>query len=71
VSFFALAAYVGLESTRDLLSRSEPQASIVLAALSLVVMPLLARAKRKVAPVLGSRAAVVGRPGHRPGPGTS
>jgi hypothetical protein len=61
VSFLALAAYVGVESLRDLLSRSEPEASlpgIILAALSLVVMPVLARAKRKVAPVLGSRAAV-------------
>jgi hypothetical protein len=61
VSFFALAAYVGIESTRDLLGRSEPEASIpgiVLATLSLVVMPVLARAKRKVAPVLGSRAAM-------------
>jgi divalent metal cation (Fe/Co/Zn/Cd) transporter len=61
ISFFALAAYVGIESTRDLLGQVEPQASvpgIVLAALSLAVMPLLARAKRKVAPVLGSRAAV-------------
>jgi len=61
MSFLALAAYVGIESLRDLLSRSEPEASlpgIVLAALSLVVMPVLARAKRKVAPVLGSRAAV-------------
>jgi divalent metal cation (Fe/Co/Zn/Cd) transporter len=58
LSFFALAAYVGVESTRDLLGRAEPEASvpgIVLAGLSLVVMPLLARAKRKVAPVLGSR----------------
>jgi divalent metal cation (Fe/Co/Zn/Cd) transporter len=61
VSFFALATYVGVESTRDLIGRSEPEASIpgiVLAAVSLVVMPVLARAKRKVAPVLGSRAAV-------------
>jgi divalent metal cation (Fe/Co/Zn/Cd) transporter len=61
VSFLALAAYVGFESTRDLLGRAEPEASIpgiALAALSLVVMPVLARAKRKVAPVLGSRAAV-------------
>jgi divalent metal cation (Fe/Co/Zn/Cd) transporter len=61
VSFFALAAYVGLESTRDLLSRSVPEASlpgIVLAGLSLVVMPVLAQAKRRVAPVLGSRAAL-------------
>jgi divalent metal cation (Fe/Co/Zn/Cd) transporter len=61
VSFLALAAYVGIESLRDLLSGSEPEASIpgiILAALSLVVMPVLVRAKRKVAPVLGSRAAV-------------
>ena len=60
VSFVALAAYVGIESTRDLLGRVEPEASlpgIILATLSLVVMPVLARAKRKVAPVLGSRAA--------------
>jgi hypothetical protein len=60
VSFFALAVYVGVESTRDLVGRAEPEASIpgiVLAGLSLVVMPLLARAKRRVAPVLGSRAA--------------
>ena len=61
VSFFALTAYVGIESTRDLLGRAEPEASlpgIILAGLSLVVMPMLARAKRKVAPVVGSRAAV-------------
>jgi hypothetical protein len=61
VSFLALAAWVGVESTRELVGRAEPEASIpgiVLAGLSLVVMPLLARAKRKVAPVLGSRAAV-------------
>ena len=48
-----------IPSARFAPARSEPQASIpgiVLAALSLVVMPLLARAKRKVAPVLGSRA---------------
>lgn len=45
VSFFALAAYVGVESSRDLLGRVEPEVSlpgIVLAALSLVVMPRLA-----------------------------
>jgi hypothetical protein len=46
VSFFALAAYVGIESIRDLLGQVQPQASlpgIVLAGLSLVVMPVLAR----------------------------
>ena len=38
-----------------------PEAStvgILLAAMSLLVMPLLARAKRRLAPVLGSQAAV-------------
>jgi len=61
LSFAALALYVGVESARDLLSRAAPEASIVgaaLAALSLIVMPLLARAKRRLAPTLGSRAAL-------------
>ena len=60
VSFAVLACYVGLESIRDLIGRHEPETSlvgIVLAAVSLIVMPLLARAKRRLAPVLGSRAA--------------
>jgi len=60
VSFALLAAYMGIESVRDLLSQQQPEASIVgiiLAAVSLMVMPLLARAKRRLAPVLGSRAA--------------
>ena len=59
-SFAVLAGYVGVESVRDLLGGSEPNASavgIVLAGLSLVLMPALARAKRRLAPVLGSRAA--------------
>jgi divalent metal cation (Fe/Co/Zn/Cd) transporter len=60
VSFAVLAAYVGVESLRDLIGRQEPEASIVgivLAAVSLMVMPVLAGAKRRLAPVLGSRAA--------------
>lgn len=60
VSFAALAAYVGVESIRDLIGRQAPETStvgIVLAAVSLMFMPLLARAKRRLAPVLGSRAA--------------
>lgn len=60
LSFFALAGYVAFEGAGDLLARHTPEASIagiVLAALSLVVMPVLARAKRRLAPVLGSRAA--------------
>jgi divalent metal cation (Fe/Co/Zn/Cd) transporter len=60
VSFAALAAYVLIEGVRDLVTGSEPDASvpgIVLAALSLLVMPFLARAKARLAPVLGSTAA--------------
>ena len=61
VSFGVLAAYVLFESVRDLAGQSEPEASVpgvVLAALSLAVMPFLARAKRRLAPILGSAAAV-------------
>lgn len=61
VSFGILAAYVGFEAGRDLLTGSEPEAStvgVVMAALSLAVMPVLARAKRQQAPALGSAAVV-------------
>lgn len=61
ISFAILAAYVGFKAFGDLSSGAEPDASIpglVLATLSLVVMPFLARAKRRLAPVLGSAAAV-------------
>ena len=61
VSFVLLAAYVGIESARDLLNNTRPDSStvgIVMAALSLAVMPLLASAKRRLAPVIGSAAAV-------------
>lgn len=57
VAFFVLAAFVTIESVRTLLTGSDPDASPVgigLAALSLVVMPLLARAKGRVARELGS-----------------
>lgn len=60
VSFAELAAYVGVESVRDLIGHRAPGASVVgvvVAGLSLLVMPLLARAKRRLAPVLGSQAA--------------
>jgi len=60
VSFALLAAYVAVEAVRDLIGRSEPEVSIpgvLLAALSLAVMPFLARAKARLAPVLGSTAA--------------
>ncbi len=57
--FLVLAAYVMVDASRSLLARERPQESlvgIVLAAGSLVVMPLLARAKRRVAARLTSSA---------------
>lgn len=59
-SFLLLAAWVAYESINALANHEEPDAStvgLVLTALSLIVMPLLARRKRKVAAALGSRAA--------------
>jgi divalent metal cation (Fe/Co/Zn/Cd) transporter len=59
VSFLALAAYVAFDAVKSLVNREPPEASyvgIALAVLSLVVMPLLARAKRRVAAGLSSRA---------------
>ena len=61
LSFAALAVYVAGNAVADLAAHSEPdpsRAGIVLAALSLGAMPVLARAKRKVAPALGSAAVV-------------
>jgi divalent metal cation (Fe/Co/Zn/Cd) transporter len=61
LSFFALAAYIAIQAARDLVIGAKPDASgvgIVLAALSLVVMPLLARAKRRTGQRLGSRALI-------------
>src|SRR5580692_7767692 len=49
--FLLLAAYITYESILDLWSKRAPEhsiAGIVLACISLVVMPVLARAKRKV-----------------------
>jgi len=60
-SLLALAAYVGFEAAQALILREEPERSwpgIIIAALSLIVMPLLARAKRKVALGINSRALV-------------
>jgi divalent metal cation (Fe/Co/Zn/Cd) transporter len=57
--FLALALYVTVDAANALLRREAPESStvgIVVAVASLVVMPLLARAKRKVATALGSRA---------------
>lgn len=59
VTFLLLAAWIGYESLESLLLREAPSASylgIAIAALSLIVMPWLARRKRKVAASLNSRA---------------
>jgi divalent metal cation (Fe/Co/Zn/Cd) transporter len=61
VSFFALAGYVTVQAVFDLASRSEPNTStvgIALAAVSLVVMPLLAGLKRRNGRRLGSSSVV-------------
>lgn len=59
VCFGVLAVYVGFEAVGQLATRTPPDVSVVgiaLAAISLVVMPWIARAKRRLAPVLGSQA---------------
>lgn len=58
-TFLLLAAWVTYESVEALLLREAPSVSYVgmaVAAISLVVMPWLARQKRRVAASLGSRA---------------
>ena len=57
--FVVLAIYVSYDSIKSLIRREAPEESlvgIVLAAVSLVVMPLLVRAKRKVARAIKSGA---------------
>jgi divalent metal cation (Fe/Co/Zn/Cd) transporter len=59
VCFLALATYVAIDATRSLIGHAAPDESVVgigIAAVSLIVMPLLARAKRRVADALASRA---------------
>jgi divalent metal cation (Fe/Co/Zn/Cd) transporter len=59
VSFLLLAAYVTVDAAKSLINREPPEATylgIGIAALSLVVMPLLARAKRRVAKEIHSHA---------------
>jgi divalent metal cation (Fe/Co/Zn/Cd) transporter len=58
-SFLVLATYVVVDSVTTLLRRETPEASpvgLVLLVLSVLVMPVLARAKRRVARALQSRA---------------
>ncbi len=59
VSFLLLAAWVAWQAGASLIGREVPDESLVgigLAVASLLVMPLLARAKRRVAARMGSRA---------------
>jgi divalent metal cation (Fe/Co/Zn/Cd) transporter len=59
VSLLALAAYVAFDAIKSLIFQERPDESyigIVLAAASLIVMPILAREKRKTAAKLNSRA---------------
>ena len=59
ICFVVLAIYVSYDSVKSLIRRETPQESIVgivLAAVSLIIMPLLVRAKRKVARGINSGA---------------
>lgn len=60
-SFFALAAYVTVDAVLSLVGIGEPRPSAIgigLAAVSLIVMPLLSFAQRSAGRELGSRSAV-------------
>jgi len=57
VCFVALAIYVAYEAVTDLIGRKAPEHSlpgIVLVCVSLIVMPVLSRAKKQVGKALGS-----------------
>jgi Co/Zn/Cd efflux system component len=61
ISFFALAAFVAVDAARSLTGGGEAQHStpgIVIAALSLAIMPVLSWAQRRAGRELGSRTAV-------------
>ena len=61
VSFFTLAAFVSVDALRSLLGRGEAEHStvgLVLAAVSVAVMPFLSYAQRRAARQLGSASAV-------------
>ena len=57
--FLALSLYILVDAGRSLILHQPPERSvpgIIIAALSVVIMPALARAKRRIAVALGSRA---------------
>jgi divalent metal cation (Fe/Co/Zn/Cd) transporter len=58
LTFFALAVYVVVEGVRDLVTGESPDTSVVgigLTGLSIIVMPWLARAKRRAGEAMNSR----------------
>lgn len=58
VTFFALALYLAVEGIRDLIVRSrpgQPALGLAVAGAALIVMPLLAVAKRRTGHALGNR----------------
>jgi divalent metal cation (Fe/Co/Zn/Cd) transporter len=60
-SFFLLAAYIGADALHKLVTAEQPDSSlpgVVLAAVSLLVMPILARKKRQVGRDIRSKALV-------------
>ncbi len=61
LTFFALAAYLAIESITNLVSQHRPEqstAGIAVTAAALVVMPLLALAKRRTGQSLGNQALI-------------
>ncbi len=57
VTFFVLAAYVVFESVRDLVTNAEPETSAIgvgVALVSIIVMPTLGFAKKRLADKMGS-----------------
>ena len=63
VTFFALAAYLAVESIRDLISQARPgqsPAGIAVTSAALLVMPSLAVAERRTGKALGSRTLIAG-----------
>src|SRR5215471_9443644 len=58
VTFFALAAYLTVDAVRDLATAARPRQSVpglAVTAAALVVMPMLAVAKRRTGQALGNR----------------
>lgn len=59
ISFLALGAYVGFDAVKSIITEERPEESYIgigLAVASLIIMPILARTKRRVASALNSRA---------------